>query len=692
MRAVAVVGTARNGYPCTISVRTSIEGYEIELVVASGGGGGVLYRARDRRLDRPVAIRVVSPEVANDPLTRARLNRECTVLAEMDHPNVVPLYDVGETDGYLYIVTRWLDGVDLATFVEALHPLDVARAGRLVLQVSAAIQAAHDRGVLHRATKPSNVLVARGNHAYVTDFGMARRSTDSTGLTPSHHLVESLDHLAPEHISGGQVDERTDVYGLGCTLYHALADEVPFPGTSYTAKLYAVLSSGPPSVRERRPEVPAALEAAICRAMAKEPGERQPSAAAFAEEVAAAAELTPPPWIPRSGGPRAPAPVDEQGPQDPREQAAESPPKPDLQTAELQSAPPGGPSPPEAGEPGVPFPTEPMPSPRQRRDLPPAEEAPQPSKAPDRPRASLRLGKRVLLLAGLLVFLAVPAALTFLLRERDAGARTVHVAPAASAVAVSADTVWVAIPGQSALRASDTSAADAAARSVPVEAPVSALAASPEGVVAAGDELVEVSDRNPESTERTPLPAPAGAVTAGEDATWAALADRPVLVRVAGKGASRIPLSGPASALDASDGILWVADAKRGTVLAVEESTGAARGKRIEVGGRPVAISATPGGIWVALAGQDALVRLDPRSGRKSGPPVPLAGEPSAVAADARHVWVARREDDAVTKIDARSGRTLEEVGTAREPVSVALSPDAAWIVGARGDLTRVPR
>jgi serine/threonine protein kinase len=277
---------------------------------------GVVYRARDLRLGRKVALRIIGPDVAGDSVTRARLNRASTALASVDHPNVVPIYEAGEADGRLFVATRWVEGASLGTLVREHGPLEPRRAVRVVNQIASALQATHALGIMHRNVKPSSVLVTQTDHAYLTDFGLARRASDLTGLTVQEHLLESFDYLAPEYIEGGEVDARVDIYGLGCVLYEALTGEVPYPAETPAAKMYAHRSADPPSARARRPEVPRELDAVARHAMAKDPAERPRSAGEFAVETAGAVGMSAPPWT-RSAGV---SPDDRAVPQDPEDE------------------------------------------------------------------------------------------------------------------------------------------------------------------------------------------------------------------------------------------------------------------------------------------------------------------------------------------------------------------------------------
>lgn len=258
---------------------------------------GSIYRARDIRLGRRVALRIVSLELSTDPTTRARLNRESTVLAAVEHPNVMPIYDVGTQRGQIYVASRWIDGHTLGHIVRTDGPLSPERAVRIVNQAAAALQAIHAVGVIHRAVRSSSIIVTPTDHAYLTDFGLARRENDVTGLTLQEHLLESFDYLPPEQIRGEAIGMPADIYGLGCILYEALTGELPFPQDGAAARMYAHLSSVPPSVRTLRQELPAGLDEAITRALSKDPAQRQPTPARFAAETAQAVGIELSPWM-----------------------------------------------------------------------------------------------------------------------------------------------------------------------------------------------------------------------------------------------------------------------------------------------------------------------------------------------------------------------------------------------------------
>lgn len=259
--------------------------YVIEAV-AGRGGMGLVYRARQRRPERVVAIKVVAPDFAADPAFRVRFEQESTIAAQIEHPNVIPVYAVGETDGLLYIAMRFVEGVDLGRLLASSGALRPQRATRLVAQAADALDAAHARGLVHRDVKPGNMLVAAGDHLYLTDFGLTKRTADSKGMTATGMFVGTVDYIAPEQIEGRDLDARADVYALGCVLYELLAGSVPFPRQSEIAKLFAHVNDPPPPLGG----VPEPLAAAVSRAMAKRPADRFTSAGDLGRAALAGAE------------------------------------------------------------------------------------------------------------------------------------------------------------------------------------------------------------------------------------------------------------------------------------------------------------------------------------------------------------------------------------------------------------------
>ncbi len=197
-----------------------IADYRIEREIGRGGMA-VVYQAKDLRLDRTVALKLLAPELARNDTFRGRFTHESRVAAAIDHPHIVPVFEAGETDGVLYIAMRYVAGRDLRHLLDREGPLSVTVAARIGLQVASALDAAHDHGLVHRDVKPGNILVAQGTdsdhpeHVYLTDFGLTKKSLSLTGFTSVGQFVGTLDYVAPEQISGKPVDGRCDVYSLG---------------------------------------------------------------------------------------------------------------------------------------------------------------------------------------------------------------------------------------------------------------------------------------------------------------------------------------------------------------------------------------------------------------------------------------------------------------------------------------------
>ena len=274
-----------------LSTGAVVAGYRIERV-AGRGGMGVVYQATQLALDRPAALKVIAPELADDVMFRERFKRESHTAASIDHPNVIPVYEAGETDGQLYIAMRYVEGTDLRDLIRREGELSPAHAVRVVAQVAAALDAAHRRGLVHRDVKPGNVLIAEDGeeHVYLTDFGLTKRTASVGGMTQTGQFVGTVDYSAPEQIKGEHADARTDVYALGCVLFQALSGRVPFERDSEVAKIYAHLTDTPPSLSSTAPAIPAPLDGVVRRALAKEPDERYQSAGDLARAADAALE------------------------------------------------------------------------------------------------------------------------------------------------------------------------------------------------------------------------------------------------------------------------------------------------------------------------------------------------------------------------------------------------------------------
>lgn len=248
-------------------VGSELLGYRLEELIGRGGMG-VVFRARDQRLERNVALKLLAPELASDERFRARFLRESVLLASLDHPNVIPIYDAGEADGRLFIAMRYVEGGDLRDVLRA-GPLEPEPALEFCSQVADALDAAHERGLVHRDVKPSNVLLDERRHVYLADFGLTRHVASGDAPALEARSLGTIDYIAPEQIRGEEIDGRADLYSLGCLLYECLTGAPPFRRPSDLAVAFAHL--------EEEPLAPPELDGLTKKALAKDPDDRYQS-------------------------------------------------------------------------------------------------------------------------------------------------------------------------------------------------------------------------------------------------------------------------------------------------------------------------------------------------------------------------------------------------------------------------------
>ncbi|HEX6049049.1 MAG TPA: serine/threonine-protein kinase [Gemmatimonadaceae bacterium] len=260
--------------------------YELEGEIGRGGMS-VVYRARDLRLNRPVAIKVLPPELAHDPAIRARFTREAQMSAQLSHAHIVPIYDVGERDGLAYFVMALVTGGNLGALLmrEPRQPVDEVR--RILCEVADALAYAHLRGVIHRDIKPDNILLDRQTgRAMVTDFGIAWAMEAGARLTATGIAVGTPTYMSPEQAVGErELDGRSDIYSLGILGYQMSTGRVPFEAANSMALLLKHVTERPRPIAELRPETPRALRDTIERAMMKAPEDRWPTATAMRDAL-----------------------------------------------------------------------------------------------------------------------------------------------------------------------------------------------------------------------------------------------------------------------------------------------------------------------------------------------------------------------------------------------------------------------
>jgi serine/threonine-protein kinase len=259
--------------------------YELEELVGKGGMSTV-YRARDRLLERTVAIKLLHEQYSRDDDYVERFRREARAAARLSHPNIVTVIDRGESDGRQFIVFEYVDGQNLKQLVESKGRLPVRTALELSIEIGHALAFAHESGLVHRDVKPQNVLLGNGD-VKVTDFGIAHSGDVKQGLTQTGTVLGTSDYIAPEQATGQPVSELSDVYSLGVVVYELLAGEPPYKGESFLAVAMQHVNDPVPSIADVRADVPLRLDAALRRAMEKAPEDRFESMSAFVDELEA---------------------------------------------------------------------------------------------------------------------------------------------------------------------------------------------------------------------------------------------------------------------------------------------------------------------------------------------------------------------------------------------------------------------
>jgi serine/threonine protein kinase len=332
--------------PVDSRVGTTFGKYTITDVLGRGGMGEV-YEARDNEIGRNVALKIIKSQFADDRGYRMRFERESHAVAKLQEPHVIPIHGFGEIDGCLFIDMRLVRGTDLLSLIEA-QPLEPERAVNVIVQIAAALDAAHAEGVIHRDVKPQNVIVTPADFAYLVDFGIAEVVGD-TRITMAGHQIGSWAYMAPERFGNQKLTPAVDVYALTCVLHEALTGQTPFPGLSQDQVIVAHLHSPPPRPSQINPSVSAAFDDVIARGMAKEPDDRYGSASALGRAATRALKGDARTSLPRTelpptqfaSPPRYAAPPPYAPPPPPPQQ----PSWPPIPRADPQAFPPSGPQP-----------------------------------------------------------------------------------------------------------------------------------------------------------------------------------------------------------------------------------------------------------------------------------------------------------------------------------------------------------
>ncbi len=604
-----------------------------ELVELLGVGGmGEVWRARDTRRDRWVALKVLPEQLNGDREFASRFRRESHVAARLREPHVVPIHDYGEIDGRLYIDMRLVDGRDLGKLLED-GPLAPARAVALLGQVAEALQAAHDDGLVHRDVKPSNVLVTASDFVYVVDFGIARSvGSTSTSLTMTGATVGTLDYMAPERFTNQPLDGRVDVYSLACVLAEAVTARRPFRGTDLPSLLYAHLYTDPPRPSEMVPDVPPALDEVVARGMAKRPEDRFDTPG---ELIAAArAALTAAPAASRAPETtRAPVAV------------AVTPPAPTGAPTELGVVSGDG------GHRSV----DPLPTPPPAVPPPPGAWAP-----PGRPGRGRRRGRRAAVAAAVTALLVVAGLLTVWLWPRDGdddGGSTVAGGSSAPATTGAEDRQEQPEPPPPAPEAS-IAVPTAVGEPVPVPPTPGYLAVAPNGRYA------YIAHRD------------AGVVSVLDTTSLRVNAT----IRI-DAGPPQFVTFSPAG--DRAYITVYNADYSENAVVFVDTATNEVT-DTVEVGLRPFApaVSADGALLYIPLHNEGRVEVLDTATATEiASYAVPPNPHWIALSDDGTRGYTANHESDVLSVLDLTDdGRVLDTLPAGDSPHSVAVSPDGSRV------------
>jgi serine/threonine protein kinase len=287
---------AADGSVISLAAGSRIAGYRLEERIGQGGMA-VVFRARDERLDRTVALKLLAPTLAGNPELQRRFISESRAAATIDDPHIVPVFAAGEADGLLFIAMRYVAGGDAQSLLKRGGPLPPDRVAAIISPVASALDAAHRAGLVHRDVKPSNMLMdmlpGRPAHVYLSDFGVSKSVAATSGLTAAGAVLGTLAYMSPEQVRSQPVDGRSDQYALACSAYELLAGTLPFQRDEPAALMYAHLFGDPARLTSRRPDLAPAVDDVVSKALAKAPGDRYDSCGEFADALRGALGLQP---------------------------------------------------------------------------------------------------------------------------------------------------------------------------------------------------------------------------------------------------------------------------------------------------------------------------------------------------------------------------------------------------------------
>jgi YVTN family beta-propeller protein len=661
------------------------------------GGMGIVYRATHIKLERTVALKVISPELAADEGFRQRFQREAQLAASIDNPNVIEIYDADESDGLLYITMRWVQGTDLGRMLEQQGRLNPESAVRIVSEVAYALDAAHARGLVHRDIKPANILIAdRDGHVYLTDFGLTREAGEGGGgLTRTGMFVGTTDYAAPEQIKGDRVDARTDVYALGCVLVQAVTGRVPYDRDSEMSKMWAHVNDAPPRMRERVPDVPETLDEVVARALAKDPEDRFPSAGDLARAAGAAIQDRSVAQPERTVATGAAAPADTDaahaGPTA-GETRVSVPPAP----VAPGDTPPSGfpavtapPAPPGTAQsppgPWTPPPPTGAPIPAVGGITPPPTAVPPRTKLPTWALWTIVGGATLVVI---FIALAVIGAVTKNDKSKPKAGQVsgppIKVGKDPQDVAFTPGNAWVANLKDGSVTRIDTKTGKT--RSIKAQGAPSAVVAGAGSIWTwIYDDSV---DRIDIKTNRvSPYFDTGGVIDSiafGAGGFWVTHGKDGDVTRIdpkTNKVLKRIPVSGSPSSIGTGEGYVWVATDKG--VVQIDPSSNSIL-NTIQIGGSPGGLQVTNGTVYVAT-GNNKISRVDAQSGAVASP-IPVSTAAAYYTVGAGSLWVSYPVDKLVKRIDLSTRKSLGDVPMTFNPQGLSYGEGRVWVLDANGD------
>ena len=609
-----------------LAAGTVFAGLEIEAEVGRGGMG-VIYRARDPALAQIRALKILASERLDDLTFQERFRRESRLAASIEHPNVAPIYQAGESDGRLYIVMRFVDGPSLHELLAERGRLEPSHAAALTHQVAAALDAAHARGLIHRDVKPANILLEGSEgeeRAFLCDFGISKLASAGSELTSTGQFLGTVDYVAPEQIGGDPVDPRTDVYSLACVLYHALTGTPPFSRETQLATMFAHAHQPRPLASEQGPDLPPALDPVLVRGMAQRPADRYASAGEFATDVVEAL------------GERGSQAVTQRLPEVSRPRRRRAPllvagvlVLAVLAAAAVVIALPGG-----GG----------------------SEEAPAVKTA-----ATIKVPHPSALSVGTFRVWAISPSqhlLSSIAPVQTAVDDEIQIGGVPSSVAFGFGSVWVTDRSNDRLIEIDPSGGGSVEKNIPVGDRPFDVAASNRWVWVAnrGDDTIsQIDPRTNEVRRSVAVGSKPSAIAAAPFAVWVAnLGDRTVSkvnTSTAATVGKPIPVAGAPTDLAVGRGSVWVSDNFNGTLTRIDPESMQVVGDPIGVSPKPRSVSVGLGYVWVAGGEDDAVDRVDPHTGEVVGSPIQVGETPRSIDVSHRAVWVANFGDSTVTKL-----------------------------------------